>query len=219
VKPASRWTWKRSTSRPARIETESSVDYAQISPKGYVPALEFEVGSLLTEGPAIVQFLADQAPDSRLAPPAGAIERYRLQEWLSFVSSELHKMFSPWLFHPEYGTQAQEVARDKIRERFAYIDRHLADSTFLLGERFTVADAYCFTIVNWSRLMRIELAPYPNLKATWSGSQPGRRYRRRCAPRAFSWRRAERLRRATSIPGGGPNRLSPFGSHHLRRDV
>jgi glutathione S-transferase len=115
VKPASRWTWKRSTSRPARIETESGVDYAQISPKGYVPALELEVGSLLTEGPAIVQFLADQAPDSRLAPPAGAIERYRLQEWLSFVSSELHKMFSPWLFHPEYGTQAQEVARDKIR--------------------------------------------------------------------------------------------------------
>jgi glutathione S-transferase len=165
VKPASRWTWKRSTSRPARIETESGVDYAQISPKGYVPALELEDGSLLTEGPAIVQFLADQAPDSRLAPPAGAIERYRLQERLSFVSSELHKMFSPWLFHPEYGTQAQEVARDKIRERFAYIDRHLADSTFLLGERFTVADAYCFTIVNWSRLMRIELAPYPNLKA------------------------------------------------------
>jgi glutathione S-transferase len=145
--------------------TESGVDYAQISPKGYVPALELEDGSLLTEGPAIVQFLADQAPVSGLAPPPGAVERYRLQEWLNFVSSELHKMFSPWLFHPEYGEQAQEVVRDKIRERFALVDRHLADSTFLLGERFTVADAYCFTIVNWSRLMRIELAPYPNLKA------------------------------------------------------
>jgi glutathione S-transferase len=74
-------------------------------------------------------------------------------------------MFSPWLFHPEYGEQAQRAARGKIRERFAYLDLHLADSTFLLGERFTVADAYCITIVTWSRLMRIELAPYPNLKA------------------------------------------------------
>jgi glutathione S-transferase len=145
--------------------TASGVDYAHINPKGYVPALELDDGSLLTEGVAIVQFLADQAPASGLAPPAGAIERYRLQEWLSFIGSELHKMFSPWLFHPEYGDQAQEVAREKIRQRFAYVDRHVAGSTFLLGERFTVADAYCFTIVNWSRLMRIDLAPYPNLKA------------------------------------------------------
>lgn len=147
--------------RPHR--TESGVDYSRINPNGYVPSLELNDGSLLTEGVAIVQFLADLAPDSGLAPPTGTFERYRLQAWLTFISAELHKMFSPWLFHPEYGEQAQAVARDKIAVRLARLDEHLSSSAFLLGDRFTAADAYCFTIVSWSNLFHIDLEPYPNL--------------------------------------------------------
>lgn len=143
--------------------TESGEDYAKINPKGYVPALQLDEGGLLTEGVAIVQFLADQAPGSDLAPPLGSPERYRLQEWLTFISAELHKMFSPWLFHPEYGEVAQQVAKDKIAGRFAFLDEHLGGRPYLLGTSFTVADAYCFTIVNWSKLHNIDLAPYPKL--------------------------------------------------------
>jgi glutathione S-transferase len=129
-----------------------------------VPALRLDDGQLLTEGPAIVQYLADLAPESGLAPAAGTLERYRLQEWLTFVGTELHKMFSPWLFHPEYGEQAAQVARAKIAQRFAFLDAHLAENPYLLGPGFTAADAYAFTIVAWARLMRIDLAPFAHLK-------------------------------------------------------
>lgn len=149
--------------RRAPHRTESGANYLEINPNGYVPALELDSGELLTEGAAIVQFLADLAPDAGLAPPAGSFERYRLQQWLSFVGTELHKMYSPWLFHPEYGEQAQAAAREKIAARLAYLDRALDGRSFLLGERFSVADAYCFTIVNWSGLHRIDLTPYPRL--------------------------------------------------------
>lgn len=146
--------------------TADGADYAlTITGKGYVPALELDDGAVLTEGAAIVQYLADYAPESGLAPPAGTFERYRLVEWLSFIGSELHKMFSPWLFHPEHGEQAAGVARGKIGERFAFIDRHLRDRRYLLGDRFTVADAYLFTIVSWSRLVGIDLAAWPSLAA------------------------------------------------------
>jgi glutathione S-transferase len=144
--------------------TETGADFTEINPKGYVPALRLDDGALLTEGVAIVQYLADQVPDSGLAPPAGTIERYRLQEWLTFISSELHKMFSPWLFHPEHGELAQRAAREKIAQRLAFIDRNLAGQAFLMGDRFTVADAYCFTIVGWSKFARIDMAAYPNLR-------------------------------------------------------
>lgn len=146
--------------------TADGADYAlTITGKGYVPALELDDGAVLTEGAAIVQYLADYAPESGLAPPAGTFERYRLVEWLSFIGSELHKMFSPWLFHPEHGEQAAGVARGKIGERFAFIDRHLQDRRYLLGDRFTVADAYLFTIASWSRLVGIDLAAWPSLAA------------------------------------------------------
>jgi glutathione S-transferase len=145
--------------------TETGADFAEINPKGYVPALRLDDGTLLTEGVAIVQYLADLAPDSSLAPPAGSFERYRLQEWLTFISSELHKMFSPWLFHPEHGELAQQAAKQKIAQRLAFIDGDLAQKRFLMGDRFTVADAYCFTIVGWLKFARIDLAPYPNLRA------------------------------------------------------
>jgi glutathione S-transferase len=144
--------------------TETGADFTAINPKGYVPALRLDDGQLLTEGPAIVQYLADLAPASGLAPAAGTLARYRLQEWLTFIGTELHKMFSPWLFHPEYGEQAAQVARAKIAQRFAFLDAHLAEQPFLLGPGFTAADAYAFTIVGWARLMRIDLAPFAHLK-------------------------------------------------------
>jgi glutathione S-transferase len=146
----------------------SGVDYATVNPKGYVPALALDDGTLLTEGVAIVQYLADLAPESGLAPAPGSEQRYRLQEWLTFISSELHKMFSPWLFHPEVGAPAQQAARAKIAERLAFVDRHLAGNEFLLGQRFTAADAYLFTIVGWSDFVGVELAAYPSLKTYMS---------------------------------------------------
>jgi glutathione S-transferase len=144
--------------------TETGADFSAINPKGYVPALRLDDGQLLTEGPAIVQYLADRTPQSGLAPAAGTLERYRLQEWLSFIGTELHKMFSPWLFHPEYGMQAAEAARAKIAERLAFLDAHLALHPYLLGPSFTAADAYAFTIVGWVRPMRIDLARFAHLQ-------------------------------------------------------
>ncbi|MGZ9073913.1 MAG: glutathione transferase GstA [Rhodoplanes sp.] len=144
--------------------TETGADYTEINPKGYVPALRLDDGTLLTEGVAIMQYLADLVPGSGLAPAPGAFERYRLQEWLTFISSELHKMFSPWLFHPEHGELARQVAREKIAQRLAFIERHLEGQEFLMGDRFTVADAYCFTIVGWSKFGRIDMAPYSNVR-------------------------------------------------------
>lgn len=149
----------------ATHRTETGADYRTINPLGYVPALRLDDGTLLTEGAAIVQYLADRAPAAKLAPAAGTIERYRLQEWLTFVSSELHKMFSPWLFHPEVGEHAQQAARDKIAGRLAHVEQRLSGKTFLLGDTFTAADAYLFTIVGWSKFVGIELAAYPNLRA------------------------------------------------------
>ena len=142
---------------------QAGTDYASVNPKGYVPALELDDGTLLTEVAAIVQYLADQAPASKLMPAAGTMQRYRAQEWLSFISSELHKAFSPWLFHPEVGEAAQAYARGMIARRFAAFDTHLASQPFLLGEQFSAADAYLFAIASWAQFTRIDLAPYPHL--------------------------------------------------------
>jgi glutathione S-transferase len=146
-------------------QTESGVAYASISPNGYVPALRLDDGSILTEGAAIVQYLADQPPGAGLAPTLGTPEWYRFQQWLSFIGTELHKMFSPWLFHPEYGADAQVVARRTIAERFHHLNRHLSGATYLVGVGFTAADAYCFTVVAWSVRFGIDLALYPHLAA------------------------------------------------------
>lgn len=140
-------------------------DYRALNPLGYVPLLELDDGSLLTEGAAILLHLADLAPQAGLAPAPGTRERTELQRWLTFISAELHKSFSPWLFHPEYGEQAAEVARSRIAQRFAYVERHLHDRDFLLGERFGIADAYLFTIADWAHATRIPLEPYPRLAA------------------------------------------------------
>jgi len=146
--------------------TGAGHDFTKVNPNAYVPVLELDDGSLLTEGAAIVQYLADLKPEARLAPAAGTRERYQLQSWLNFIATELHKMYSPWLFHPEYGAQAQEVARGKIAERLAYVERHLERSgPYLLGETFTAADAYLFTIVGWSAYAKVDLSAFPHLRA------------------------------------------------------
>ena len=145
-------------------KTEDGQDFLVLNPKGYVPALCLDNGQILTEGPAIVQYLADQKPASRLAPSAGTMERYRLQEWLSFLGTELHKSFSP-LFNQASSDDAKRAAKENITKRFTYLDQKLAGSKYLMGETFTVADAYAFTIVNWANFVGIDLKPYPNLSA------------------------------------------------------
>lgn len=156
--------------RRVRLGADAAVvadgrDYRELNPLGYVPLLELDDGSLLGEGVAILLHLADLAPRAGLAPAAGTRERAELYRWLTFVSSELHKSFSPWLFHPEYGEQAAQVARARIARRFAHVEKHLAGRDYLLGERFSIADAYLFTIADWARPTKIALEPYPRLAA------------------------------------------------------
>jgi glutathione S-transferase len=146
--------------------TEAGADYAAINPHRYVPALQLDDGTVLTEGAAIALYLADLNPGSGLAPTLGSPERHHFHAWLVFIATELHKMYSPWLFHPEYGAQAQEVARGKIAERLAFVETHLATSgPFLMGQSFTAADAYLFTVVGWSRMAKVDLAAFPQLRA------------------------------------------------------
>lgn len=145
--------------------TEGGQAYAGLVPKDYVPALRLDDGELLTEGVAISLYLADRAPDAGLVPAVGAPDWYRLVEWMVFIASELHKSFSPWLFHPEVGATAQQYARDRVAARLALVDAHLRDREFLVGDRFGIADAYLFVIVDWSRPLKLDLAPYPALAA------------------------------------------------------
>jgi glutathione S-transferase len=148
----------------AEHKTESGQDYMAVNPKGYVPALRLDDGSVLTEGPAIVQYLADQKPASGLAPAAGTIDRYRLQEWLNFIGTELHKSFSP-LFNKASSDDVKNTAKTSINKRLGYLNDQLASRQYLMGGNFTVADAYTFTIVNWTNFVGIDLKPYPNVGA------------------------------------------------------
>lgn len=145
-------------------KTETGLDYYTVNPKGYVPALELDNGEILTEGVAIVQYLADQVPEKNLAPKWGTFERYRLQEWLTFVSSELHKNFSP-LWNKSLPDEVKKTSLEKIMRRFDFLDKHLAGKQFLMGDTFTVADAYCFAVSRWSNSVKIDLSPYANFKA------------------------------------------------------
>jgi len=148
----------------ATHKTEAGEDYFRINPRGYVPALEID-GEMHTEVVALVQYLAEQAPRSQLLPAAGTVERFRVNQWLAFVSSELHKTFSPWLFNAEAASSTKEAVRTKLAVRFAELDARLAARPYLTGDMFTVADAYAFTIINWSNVLKVDLAPYPHLKA------------------------------------------------------
>lgn len=138
-------------------------EYLVINKKGYVPALEFDDGTLLTEGVAILQFLADQKPEANLAPANGSRERYKLQEWLTFIASEIHKSFAP-LFDSSTPQQTQNTSREKIDKRFAYVEEQLAQRDFLLGDQFTVADAYLFVMMLWADKFEIDLSKWPTLK-------------------------------------------------------
>jgi glutathione S-transferase len=144
-------------------KTASGKDYNAIAPKGCVPALMLDNGQLLTEGPAIVQYLADQAPAKKLAPASGTMERYRLQEWLNYLSAELHKGFGA-MFNPATPDSAKETTRTALGNRLAYVAQQLADKKFLLGNDFSVADAYLFTILGWGQYVGIDIGQWPILK-------------------------------------------------------
>ena len=139
-------------------------DYYGINPLGYVPMLELDDGTRLREGPAIVQYIADQVPAKNLAPANGTLPRYRLQEWLTFIGTEVHKQFSP-LFNAAMPEEAKKIQREKLTQRFQWIDSELKDKQYLMGDNFSVADGYLFTVTNWAPHTMIDLAPYPNLVA------------------------------------------------------
>ena len=143
---------------------QDGTDYYTINPLGYVPLLELDDGTRLREGPAIVQYVADQVPAKNLAPAAGTLPRYRLQEWLNFISTEIHKSFSP-LFNAAMPEDGKQIYRDRIANRFAYVDKQLAGKQYVMGDQFTVADAYLYVVTRWSKPMNIDLTPYPNLAA------------------------------------------------------
>ena len=143
---------------------QDGTDYYGINPKGYVPLLELDGGERLSEGPVIVQYIADQVPDKKLAPPAGTMARYRLQEWLNFITSELHKGFSP-LFNPAVPEDARPVFRKKLVERFTWVDSQLAGKSYLMGDEFSVADAYLFTVASWAPHVGVDITGLANLSA------------------------------------------------------
>lgn len=144
--------------------TASGADYWAINPKGYVPALQLDNGELLTEGPAIVQYLADQVPAKKLAPANGTLERYRLQSWLTFIGTEMHKSFSPF-FNPAAGDDWKAAAKALLERRYEYVNQQLEGKSYLMGEDFTVADAYLFTVTGWAKFVNFDLSKWANVTA------------------------------------------------------
>ena len=145
-------------------KTESGEDYLKINPKGQVPLLLLDNGESLTEGPAVVQYIADQKPEAGLVPAAGTFARYKVQEWLNFITSELHKGFSP-LFSPATPEEYKAILKENLAKRFDLLDKHLASTQYLHEGRFSVADIYAFVVLNWSGPMKIDIARWPNLQA------------------------------------------------------
>ena len=139
-------------------------DYYSINPKGYVPLLELDNGERLTEGPAIVQYIADQVPAKQLAPANGTMARYRLQEWLNFITSEIHKGFSP-LFNAAVPEEFKVMQRKKLVERFTWLDGELKGKSYLMGDTFTVADGYLYTVANWCQFVGVDIAGLTHLAA------------------------------------------------------
>ncbi len=139
-------------------------DYYAINPLGYVPLLELDDGTRLREGPVIVQYIADQVPTKNLAPANGTLARYRLQEWLNFIGTELHKSFGP-LFTQSSPAEAKAAAAEKIGKRLAFVDGELEGKNYLAGDHFSVADGYLFTVVNWAGKVGLDLSKVPNVQA------------------------------------------------------
>jgi glutathione S-transferase len=155
---------ERSVQAPAIQGLADGSDFLAINPKGQVPVLELDSGERLTEGPAIVQYIADQAPDSGLAPAAGTLAHYRLMEWLNFITSELHKGFSP-LFAPNTTEETKAGARARLGDRLAWIDQQLEGKACLMGDTFTVADGYLFTVAGWGRHVGVDISGLAHLSA------------------------------------------------------
>ena len=143
---------------------ENGDDYLKVNPKGQVPALALDGGELVTEGPVIVQMLADKAPGKNLAPTRDSTERYKLQEWLNYITAELHKNMGP-LFSPMLSDDAKAFFKDRAMGKFKYVDGKLAGHDYLMGKQFTVADAYLFVMLSWADAMKFDLTGLPNLLA------------------------------------------------------
>ena len=160
----------REASLPAEYErvdlrtkkTASGTDYLAINPKGQVPALQLDDGTVLTEGPAVVQYIADQAPASKLAPAAGTMERYRLMELLNYISTEIHKGYTP-LFKPDTPDAYKDIAKNNLATRFETVSRLLDGKQYLMGDTFSVADGYLFTVLNWAPHVGLDLAKWPTV--------------------------------------------------------
>ena len=143
-------------------KTADGLDFNEVNPKGYVPALRLDNGEVLTENVAVLQYIADRNPAAKLAPPAGTMERYRLVEWLAFINSEIHKNFSP-LFQ-QVPEDVKQFARKNLTNRLNYLERAIGNRAFLMGEQFTVADAYLFVVLSWSSHVNFDLGQWPQLK-------------------------------------------------------
>lgn len=148
----------------AAKKTKSGGDYWTINPKGYVPALEIRPGEVMTEGPAIVQYISDQKPDAGLVPKAGTAERYRAQERLNFISSEIHKTLG-WMFNPQLPEAFRTTAVDRLGKRFDALSADLDGKQYLAGDKFGAADAYLFTVMRWTPKLKVSLDKWPNLTA------------------------------------------------------
>ncbi len=143
---------------------QDGTDYYTINALGYVPVLVLDNGERLREGPAIVQYIADQVPDKQLAPANGTLARYRLQEWLTFIGTELHKGFSP-LFNPATPEEYKPMVRERLLQRLQWVDSQLAGKQYLMGDQFTVADGYLFTVTNWTQPTKLDISGLANLAA------------------------------------------------------
>jgi glutathione S-transferase len=147
-----------------KVDT-TSLSFRAVNPRGYVPVLELDDGSRHTEAAALLQYVGDLAPGGAVIPPAGTRERFEVNQWLTFISSELHKQFSPWLFHKETADSTAKAIREKLKSRFGELDAHLAKRDWLAARQFTVADAYAFAILNWTTWVGMTLKDYPHLAA------------------------------------------------------
>jgi glutathione S-transferase len=145
-------------------KTSDGEDFAQINPKGYVPTLRLDNGEVLTENVAVLQYIADQAPPGKIAPPAGTLPRYRMIEWLAFINSELHKAVSP-IFNPAAGEEVKNFARANLTRRLDWLDKEWGKRQFLMGDQFTVADAYLWVVFGWLPRIGFDTSKWPNIKA------------------------------------------------------
>jgi glutathione S-transferase len=147
----------------ADMKTASGENFLEVNPKGYIPTLRLDDGSLLTETGVLIQYLADQNPEAGLIPKAGTMERYRVMEAINFVSTELHKAFGP-LWNKDNTKEVHDAAKKQLAKRFDYLEKIFAKTPFITGDNFTVADAYLFTILNWTNFHAIDVSPWPKVK-------------------------------------------------------